>query len=318
MKKFVKVLKWTGISIVVLVLLLAATVALLQNRKFDAPYPDIAALTDSAVIARGKSLVLGPAHCVNCHGPQNADELMKQGKEVPLHGGYKWDLPFGAIYARNITPDKATGIGNRTDKELARVLRYGVHADGRAVLDFMPFHDMSDEDLTAVISYLRAQKPVVNKVPDHQLNVMGKIVKAFMVKPIGPSGPVPKSVQRDTSIAYGRYLVLNVANCNGCHTQRGMTGEYTGAMLAGGNTFTEPGKPDLTPPNISGDSASRLLGWKEQHFIKRFRMGKVFEHSHMPWTAYGNMSDEELTAIFRFLKSVRSGEKAPPAVLAKK
>src|SRR5688572_28758090 len=123
MKKFLKVLKWTGISIVVLLLLLSATVAILQDGEFDAPYPQIAASTDSAVIARGKNLVQGPAHCINCHGPKNADELVKQGKDVPLHGGFKFDLPYGAIYARNITPDKETGIGKRTDKELARILR---------------------------------------------------------------------------------------------------------------------------------------------------------------------------------------------------
>jgi hypothetical protein len=51
----------------------------------------------------------------------------------------------------------------------------------------MPFHNTSDEDLTAIISYLRAQKPVKNRVPDHELNTMGKVVKAFLIKPVGPT-----------------------------------------------------------------------------------------------------------------------------------
>lgn len=312
MKKLLKLLKWTGISLLILLLMLSVTVALRQNMKYEAPYPDIKASADTNIIARGKQLVLGPAHCVNCHGPNNADSLLAQGLDVPLHGGHEWKLPFGSIYARNITPDAETGIGNMQDKEIARILRYGVNAKGNAVLDFMPFHNMSDEDLTAVISYLRAQKPVVNKVPDHQFNVMGKVIKAFMVKPHGPTVEVPKSVVRDSSVQYGEYLTMSVANCNGCHTQRSMTGEYIGAPFAGGNPIPgEGGMPALTPPNISGDSASRIQAWDETHFINRFRKGKIIEYSHMPWTAYGNMSDNDLKAIFKYLKSVRANEQAP-------
>lgn len=218
MKKLLKLLKWTGIVLLVLILLVSATVALRQNLQYEAPYPDIKASADTNIIARGKQLVLGPAHCVICHGPDNADSLMANRLDVPLHGGHEWKLPFGSIYARNITPDVETGIGKLQDKEIARILRYGVNAKGNAVLDFMPFHNMSDEDLTAVISYLRSQKPVSNKVPEHQFNMMGKVLKAFMVKPHGPTVDVPKSVIRDTSINYGKYLTMSVANCNGCHT----------------------------------------------------------------------------------------------------
>ena len=54
------------------------------------------------------------------------------------------------LYSLNLTPDNETGIGKRTDCELARLLRFGVGHDGRAVLPFMPFNHLSDEDLTAV------------------------------------------------------------------------------------------------------------------------------------------------------------------------
>ena len=158
-----------------------------QNIKYDRPYPAIAATADTNVIMRGKHLVFGAAHCASCHSLTNADSLLKLGQEVPLTGGFVFDLPLGKIYSRNITPDKETGIGNYTDAEIARSLRYGVHPDGRVVFDFMPFHNMTDEDMTAVISYLRAQKPVKNKVPDHELNLLGKAVKAFMIKPVGPN-----------------------------------------------------------------------------------------------------------------------------------
>lgn len=91
-----------------------------------------------------------------------------------------------------------------------------------------------------------------------------------------------------------------------------MTGEYIEELFAGGEPIpSEDGKPALLPPNISGDSASRIQHRGEEDFIVRFRKGKIIEYSHMPWTAYGNMSDNDLKAIFKYLKSIRSGEKAP-------
>ncbi len=184
MRRFKKILKCTGIILLFLILGITVTVMGRQNIKYDRPYPAITASADSNIIMRGKHLVFGAAHCADCHSKTNADSLLKLGQDVPLTGGVVFDLPVGKIYSRNITPDKETGIGNITDAEIARALRYGVHADGRVVFDFMPFHNMTDEDLTAVISYLRAQKPVQNKVPDHELNVLGKAVKAFMIKTI--------------------------------------------------------------------------------------------------------------------------------------
>ncbi|WP_132054532.1 c-type cytochrome [Pseudocnuella soli] len=318
LRKTLKVLKWTGIVIVSLFAILLVAMEVQLRKKFDAPYPSIKASTDSILIDRGRQLVTGPAHCVNCHGPKNADSLLKAGLNVPLHGGYAFELPFGNIYARNITPDNETGIGKRTDAELARVLRYGVHANGRPVLDFMPFHDMSDEDLTAVISYLRAQKPVRNHVPENNLNIVGRAIMAFMIKPVGPSGPVPQKVERDTSAEYGKYLVMNVANCNGCHTVRGGMGEYIGEPLAGGNGAEDPKMVHLTPPNISGDPSSRIRAWKQEDFIKRFRMGKAYDESHMPWTAFANMSDDDLKAIYNYLKSVRANGVPTPQMTSRK
>ena len=84
MKKLIQVLKWTGIVLLYAGIVLSATVALRQNLKYDAPYPDIIASTDTSIIARGKQLVLGPAHCVNCHGPKNADSLLAKGSGCSL------------------------------------------------------------------------------------------------------------------------------------------------------------------------------------------------------------------------------------------
>lgn len=304
MRKFKKILKWTGIILLFLVGGITITIMLRQNVVYKRPYPDIHASTDSTIIQRGKQIVFGAAHCADCHSKANNDSLIELGIEPSLSGGYAFELPVGKIYSRNITSDPETGIGKYTDAEIARALRYGVHPDGTVVFDFMPFHNMSDEDLQAVISYIRTQKPVRNLVPEHDLNFLGKAIKAFVVKPVGPNGEVPHSVKPDSTAAYGKYLASNVANCAGCHTERTLAGEFTGELFAGGLEFEEKAGTFISP-NITPDSSSRIFGWSQKNFIDRFRMGRLKPGSPMPWPSYKRMSDDELKAIYAYLRTVK-------------
>jgi mono/diheme cytochrome c family protein len=307
MKQFKKILKWTGIVLLILIAGLTVTVMARQNLKFDAPYPNIKASTDSAVILKGKQLVFGPAHCADCHSKANADSLIALGQPVPLSGGYEFDLPIGKVFTRNITPDTETGIGRYTDEEIARALRYGVAPDGTAYFDFMPFHNTSDEDLSAIISYLRSQPPVKNKIPEKTSTLLGKVVNAFLIKPVGPNGEVPVSVKKDSTAEYGKYLAINVANCSGCHTKRDMmTGAFEGTLFSGGLELD-----GFVTPNLTTHPDSHITNWDEEKFIARFREGKKFATSPMPWNSFKRMSDEELKAIYRFLKTlppVKTGE----------
>ena len=176
MRRLKKILKWAGFILLFLVLGITLTVLGRQQIKYERPYPAITESADTNVIIRGKHLVFGAAHCADCHSKTNTDSLLKLGQDVPLTGGFMFDLPAGKLYSKNITPDRETGIGNYTDAEIARALRYGVYPDGTVVFDFMPFHNMRDEDIIAVISYLRVQKPIRNEVPQHDLNVLGNAI----------------------------------------------------------------------------------------------------------------------------------------------
>jgi mono/diheme cytochrome c family protein len=301
-----KILKWTALVLLVLIAGVTITTMARQHLKYEAPYPNIKASTDSAVIAKGRHIVLGPGHCVDCHSPvHNVDSLLKLGQEVPLIGGNKFDLPFGTFFTRNLTPDAETGIGGMTDGEIARVLRYSVKKNGEAVLPFMPFQNMSDEDLTAIVSYLRSLKPVRNAVPDHDYNIVGNLIKAYLIKPWQPTEPLKTAVKEDTTATYGRHLVMAVANCNECHTRRDEIGNYVGEHLAGGNEFKEEGKTTLVTPNLTPDPTSRIYKWGQDDFIRRFRMGKIISHSHMPWQSYGRMTDTELKAIYKYLQTIK-------------
>jgi mono/diheme cytochrome c family protein len=302
----IKILKWTGIVILLLITGVVVTALLRQHVTYEAPYPAVKASKDSAVIAKGRHLVLGPAHCVDCHSTvKNVDSLVKLGQEPALSGGMPFDLPFGKFYTRNITSDSVTGIGRYTDGEIARVLRHGVKPNGEAALPFMPFQNMSGDDLTAIVSYLRSTKPVRNVVPEHDYNFMGKMIKAFLIKPQGPTERVKDVIAADTTAEYGRHLVMAVANCNECHTKRNGIGDFVGAPLAGGNKFEEKGLPTLVTPNLTPDpETGRITRWTQEAFLKRFRMGKLIKYSHMPWESFGRMSDEELKAIYKYLKSL--------------
>lgn len=301
MQRLKKILKWTFLVLLAFIACVGAITASRQNVKYTGPYPDIKASTDSASIARGKHLATSVAHCTDCHSPSNADSLLKLGQEPVLSGGVAFELPLGTIYSANITSDSTYGIGKYTDAEIARVLRYGVHPDGTAVYDFMPFHNISNADLSAILSYLRTQKPVAIAKPANQLNIAGKLVKAFMVKPVGPSETIAASVPPDTSAAYGKYLVLNVGNCSGCHTQRSISGEYTGELLAGGG----PMPNGMMSPNLTPDSTGRLFGWSQQMFVNRFHMGRLNPKSEMPWNSFQRMNDVELKAIYNYLQTVK-------------
>jgi mono/diheme cytochrome c family protein len=323
MKTLKKILKWTGITLLLILLIVSGYVMSKQNEKYDAPIPDVHASSDSTVIAEGKYLFFGPAHCMECHAKKSDYPPNTPVTAMIPSGGFEFKLPVGTMYSPNITPDDETGIGRLTDGQIARTLRYGVGSDNRAILDFMPFHNMSDADLSAIISYLRTLPPVHKEVPRMHFNVLGKIVKAFILRPVGPSETVPESVAKGPTVEYGRYLANSVANCKGCHTNRDMmTGGYIGEDFAGGLKIESDQHPgnfyvtrNLTPDNQFG----QIKDWSETVFISRFRSGRVYKDSPMPWEAFQQMSDADLKAIYRYLKTLKPVHNDPgPALVTEK
>lgn len=312
MKKFLKRL---AIGVAVFLVLGTAAVAIAvvvrENRTFDAPYPEIHASTDAAVIARGRYLVTGPAYCTACHGqldPATKSPVLEP--EPHLAGGLAFHLPIGTFYARNITPDERTGIGKYTDPEIARMLRHGVHPSGRAMMPFMPFADLSDDDLTAIVSYLRSRPPIDHSVPTSDYNLRGRVAKAFVIEPRGPTKPIRAHVTPAPTVEYGEYLASSVANCGGCHTKRNLrSGAAVGVSFAGGSTVesrTSPGTKFVTPNLTPDPKTGHIYAWSEEVFIARFK-NAVPIASPMPWANFKNFSDDDLRALYRYFRSL------PPA-----
>lgn len=290
---------------------LVALTAARQDRTFDAPFPDVHASTNPAVIERGRYLAMSPAHCADCHSAPEENANLENGSEVPLSGGKAFHLPVGTFTAPNITPDPNTGIGRYDDRELARMLRYGVRPDGRAALPFMPFNDLADDDLGALISYLRSRPAVRHQVPPHEPNTAGRVIKAWVLEPRGPSDAVPKSVEPSPTAEYGRYLAHNVANCVGCHTKLDLrTGKFDGPLFGGGAVHPSSDDPNrkFVTPNLTPDPRwGWIADWPEDVFVARMKVGKVHPGSPMPWHALKRMTDDDLRAVYRYLKMV------PPA-----
>lgn len=142
--------------------------------------------------------------------------------------------------------------------------------------------------------------------------MLGRVINAFMLKPVGPEGEVIKTVVPSEDVAYGEYLANSIANCRGCHTNRDlMTGAYVGEFYAGGFEMEVPGKPGVfcVSRNLTPDAKTgHLNNWTEDQFLKRFRAGKLIPESPMPWGPFQHFSESDLKAIFKYLKTLKPVE----------
>ena len=130
------------------------------------PVDGIADPATRAIAERGRYVLL-TTECTGCHvtpGPQGPLP------DMYLAGGRRFTTNLhGAVVSRNLTPDQETGLARRTDEEVKRVLRSGVYPDGRSIahnaMPWAQFSNWSDEDLHAVVVYLRHIKPVRHEIP---------------------------------------------------------------------------------------------------------------------------------------------------------
>lgn len=294
-----------------LVLLLVVTVVVVAetrwDRTFEAPMPALRASSDPATIARGRYLAYGPAHCVACHATRDGAPSQLPDQLLPLAGGRPLPLPGGTAHAPNITNDSATGIGRLSDAQLARALRHGVRHDGRVLLPYMAFTALADDDLVALLSYLRAAPPVRHEVAPHEYGLVTRAILAMLLAPPKSASVPPAVAPTGPGLARGEYLVQGVAGCASCHSLRDKVGGYVGPRLAGGLEMESESDPRerFVTPNLTPDrTTGRIATWSAEQFIARVRAGRVHAGSPMPWEAYARMSDDDLRAIHGYLHSL--------------
>jgi len=306
-----RALRWTGIVLGTLVLLLAAAAGWVQaTYSVDhpaTPLPDIAASDDPEVIARGEYLVHAVAHCSTCHAPPDQVTDRTLDFSSPLAGGYTWRIPlFGTFTAANITP-ASDGIGGMTDGEIARAVRSGVNREGQ-LSPMMRFSvgPMSDEDLVAVVSWLRAQAPEEGSRPGPKFGFAAKALSSNFTPRLDPA---PEHVPPGAiSLERGRYLATGPAFCAGCHTPMDLVSfTPTGPQFSGGVPEPDPTEAgfEIVAPNLTPDPRTGVMAaWSEDAFVARFRAGRLHAGSTMPWEAFRRMTEDDLRSIYRYLASL--------------
>jgi mono/diheme cytochrome c family protein len=213
------------------------------------------------------------------------------------------DLP-GRVVTPNLTPDPETGAGNWTDDQLARSIREGIGHDGRALFPMMPFslfRKMSDEDLASVIVYLRSLPPIRHPQAPSQIIFPVKYLIRTAPKPI--TEPVP-AVDPSDRLKWGEYLVTRSA-CVECHTPSAKGQSVKGMRFAGGFPIEWPGV-SVASANITPD-VSGISYYDEALFISVIRTGHVKArklNGVMPYTFYNDYSDDDLKAIFGYLRTL--------------
>ena len=294
-----KVFKWIGIVLGVLVGVLVLAVAVvytLGTRRLtvrgDLPGESFTTPTSAEARARGEYLMSSTTGCTGCHGENlGGTEFLN-------------DPAIGLIWAPNLTAGQG-GVGaTYTDADWELAIRHGVRPNGEALV-IMPSHQfnhMSDEDLGAVLAYLKTFAPVDQTVPARRVALMGRVlIGAGMFgdlpfEVIDHQAGHPATVTPAVSPEYGAYVVA-LGTCVDCH------GPKLDGVVTGGPPSDSP-PPNLTP---AGD----LANWTEADFIQTIRTGVTPEgHTlspEMPWMFYGNMVDQDLAAIFAYLKSLPPG-----------
>ena len=268
------------------------------RKQYALTPPSLVIPTDSASLARGEHLANTTAFCVDCHGEN-------------LAGNTVVDQPIlGRVFATNLTRGKG-GVGLLSDADYIRAIRHGVAPTGTA-LKVMPssvYMNLSDEDLASIIAFVKSV-PAVDK--EHPAISMGPLGRALFV-----AGKMPvlhaeqidherkhlAAVPRAPTAGYGAYLAS--IGCKGCH----------GPALAGGPIADGP--PDW-PPAANLTPAGPTKEYSEADFTKILREGKrpngIVVNDAMPWRLTKKLTDDEIHAIYLYLKSLPA--QATPGVQA--
>lgn len=296
---FIKVLKWIGLLAGGLLGLLVLTGMVLYfigeakfSKGYDVPVETVSIPTEGGAVQRGEHLA-AIFLCKSCH---NDD----------LSGKLEFEIPgMLSIPTPNLTSG-AGGIGSfYTDEDWVRAIRHGVGHDGRALFIMMsePFHHLGNEDVGALVAYLKSLPAVDHTLPERRIEPLGKLMMGmglfppFAADQIDHTSPPPAQPEPGATVVYGEYLSHTCTECHGT--------DLSGAP------FGPPGQEILTPDLTPG---GELAFWSEQEFLITMRTGLAPGgrqlKEDMPWKYYSQMTDEELRAVWLYLQSLPRQEQA--------
>ncbi|MFN8444734.1 MAG: c-type cytochrome [Caldilineaceae bacterium] len=292
-----KLLKWIGMILGTLIGLLALIIvatytvsAMRLNKQYTIADATLTIPTDAAAIAEGQRQ-FSTRGCVDCHGDDGAGKMVV---DDPL---------LGTVMASNLTKGQG-GVGNlyQSSADWERAIRHGVGLNGKPLI-IMPSHEfnpINDDDVSTLIAFIQSlpaadnQKTPIHFGPlGHFLHVTG-MVTIVPAEVIDHNAPRTKAVSKGATKEYGEYLAKT---CTGCH----------GATFSGGPIPGVPGEGPY-PKNLTPDMETGLGHWTEADFVRTLRTGVRPDgttlSTAMPWPAFKMMTDEELSALWLYLRSL--------------
>lgn len=264
-----------------------------------AALPAAAQTTDR--IERGRYLVESIGGCGNCHTPKGPQGDLPG---MALAGGQVFDEPPFRAVAPNITPDPETGIGRWTDAQIARAIREGIRPDGRIIGPPMPFElyrGIADDDLAAMVAYLRSVPAVRHAVP-------ASVYRIPLPPAYGPPvGQVP--LPANELVARGAYLAGPLGHCIECHTPMTATGQRDWARTGeGGQVFNGPWGSSVAR-NITPDRDHGIGAWTDAQIVRAVTQGVSADGRAMfPPMGYGyyaRMTPADLADLIAYLRALR-------------
>jgi mono/diheme cytochrome c family protein len=280
------------------------------------PAPDIQIEITEERVEHGKYLANHVMLCMDCHAVRDFSLFAGPPEPGSLGGGgevfsQEMGLP-GYFVSKNLTP---SALGDWTDGEIYRAITSGVSRDGSALFPLMPYNhysQLAEEDIYAVIAYLRTVDPIEREIPPAQLDFpVNILINTMPVK----ANPQPKPSPEDV-VNYGRYMTTAAA-CTDCHT-RMEQGSFVGEPFAGGNEYPMPDGSVVRSANITPHETG-IGSWSKEEFISRFKVYADSSYTphhvmpgqfqtYMPWLMYAGMTEEDLSAIYEYLRTIEPVE----------
>ncbi len=190
----------------------------------------------------------------------------------------------------------------------------GVDKEGKALfpeMAYLNYGKMDKEDIYSIIAYLRTMKPVENNVPESKPDFPMSLIMHMIPKKASFTS-IP---DKNDKVAYGKYI-FNAAACYSCHTRQVKGKPVAGMDLAGGFEFKMASGGSSYSANITPDGETGIGSWTEEVFVKRFKaftdsiykpavVNKGDFNTIMPWSMYSNMKEEDLQALYAYLRTVK-------------
>ncbi len=231
-------------------------------------------------------------------------------------GGRAFPIPLGTVYSTNLTPDKETGLGSWTDQQIIDGITKGVRKDGSRILPVMPYgaySGMAQDDLRALVVYLRSLKPVKKPTPDLKAPPLTRSVgTAAWLAAFGNFFTAPASAPK-SGIDRGKYLTDHVAICGDCHTPRNSIGVPNRSFYLAG-AAKEIGPLGQPIPNITPDKQTGIGDWKREEIAELLLKGVKPDFDNVQGLmeeviqgaphGYKDMRKEDALAIADYLKSI--------------